>query len=487
LAKQPDLLWTTSADLTVYNQYKPFDYSDRIRPQDDGGVLLVGPATAGYRSDTVRILELDCMGIEENKIDIVFEKISKKGFYRKTIFNTVSKLQDGGYLIAGDIDSDGDVFRELLGCALKVSADGEIVWYKEYPEVDFTNTVNELWNSSYISVKETCDGNIIASLRRWMKLYAADWGYYYTSNHDLVTLLAPNGHTLWEARTYYYPPEDTLECSGVNYWIDDHPDSGYISIAAVDYHPTLQTDFYDRSSLLNYTHFSSNGDTLSTHSFGESSRIRFDIGDVQWKNDNQFVVFTYSYHGDFEIQRNVTRINMYTYTIWPFSIDSVYYDYPLDNPPVKLAILDDNSYLLSFGNEYDIYEDKEDTSKIICLSESGELLWEKDYPNLALMGAVKSSPGTFIAVTDSAKWDAEANVCRLWKYRYADGTTEVAPVSATKQNNARKRGSFSYVLNGRRIDRPGTNYRGFNMVIHRDNEMPSLSCLRRNQKSPSFD
>jgi len=176
---------THDGEIKWRNYYGFFNF---IRPQIVLPTVDEGCIVAGYRQVFGEDFGIDIWIIKLDKQGkILWVKISGKP-YNETC-SAMTETRDGGYLLAGELDSKAFV--------MKLSSDGEVIWQKSYATKDSSY-------SGVSSIQQTMDGGIITA------------GYVqFPTNRDIwICKMAGRGGIVWESRFGGSPAWDNA-CSVV--------------------------------------------------------------------------------------------------------------------------------------------------------------------------------------------------------------------------------------------------------------------------------
>jgi hypothetical protein len=325
---QVDTLWVK----TFWNPINQFnyDYGNSVQQTIDGGYIVTGFASGSTSGIQLLLIKTDSSG------DTIWTKAFN--MYDGNVGNSVQQTQDGGYIIAGDAESDlllmktdslGDTLWTKIfgtdtsgesGRMVKQTMDsGYIITGKRI----FSNS-NDLNQSDVLLVKTNSDGDAL-----WSKTYGGsnsdqgnsiqqtkDGGYIiigdtesYGSGYQSVWLIKTDslGNTLW---TKTYGSEGTDFGNSVQ----QTQDGGYIFTGSIDAYGNSQGDL-----LLTKTDGSGNVQWIKL--FGG----KFPDGgnSIQITSDNGYIILGYTYSSSWEML--LLKTNEFGDSLWAKTFDFGYW------------------------------------------------------------------------------------------------------------------------------------------------------------------
>lgn len=204
-----------------------------IWEEADGGYILLGNSSWDLKGDMIQMLKTDSSG------NIVWQ-YTYSGAY-DTYLQGADMLSDGGYILVGSREyycvpgiAPGSTicYREII--ALRLNADGEIVWMKRYVFDCVGNYAGDCIydESSAESVQQTLDGGFIVVGNMYHEEYPyedGDYSYRYTGC-TFIMKLDENGLIQWYKKVGYYSIIHYYSCYAED--VRQAFDGGYIFIGS---------------------------------------------------------------------------------------------------------------------------------------------------------------------------------------------------------------------------------------------------------------
>jgi thrombospondin type 3 repeat protein len=180
-----------NGDVTWQKTYGGEDYERAfsIQQTTDGGFIVAGETSsfgAGYYD--LWVLKLDVNG------DVTWQKTC--GVYLHDHCYSIQQTTDGGYILAGEYNSDA--------CVIKLDPDGNVSWQKTYPGEVFTSTSK--------SIQQTIDGGFIMTINT----------PFSGSGYDILVLKLDDGGNISWQKSYGGNARDQAN------FIQQTEDEGYI-------------------------------------------------------------------------------------------------------------------------------------------------------------------------------------------------------------------------------------------------------------------
>ena len=260
LRAQIDTLWTK----TFGDEFEDRGYG--LVQSNDGGYIIVGrKATASDYIDSdykAWILKTDSLGNKEWDIEI--------GNSLQNVANSITKTQDGNYVIGISKNGSGFGTSSFSATLIKIDDQGNIIWEVDYPSSvagwiwDLKSTVDNglvFVGGEYLVMTDSL-GNIIWNKNQlWIDGLSVtplgDGGVIVTTNSDGVIKYDRDGVEIWEQDNFSSFPTSQL-------WSLIETPSGLIGVG---------TD-YNNGYLAAFSH---NGEVIANEMLVERSRWLYDI------------------------------------------------------------------------------------------------------------------------------------------------------------------------------------------------------------------
>jgi hypothetical protein len=309
-----------------------YDYGRSVQQTTDGGYIIAGTTFSfGAGQYDVYLIKTDAEG------DTLWTRTY--GGTGLDYGRSVQQTSDGGYIVAGDKESDGPERIEVY--LIKTNASGDTLW---------TRTCGGTNTDGGYSVQQTSDGGYIIAGR------AESFG---AGNGD-VYLIKTNasGDTLW-----------TRTCGGteydLGYSVQQTTDGGYIITGYTYSFGAGQYDVY-------LIKIDASGDTLWTRTYGGSGG---DIGySVQQTTDGGYIItgYTYSFGAGAPDSANVYLIKTSASgdTLWTRTCGGTNTDggYSVQQTADGAYIVAGQTYSFGAGG-YDVYLIKTDSLGKVGIAE----------------------------------------------------------------------------------------------------------------------